>query len=391
MKVNPCLKLAASAALLCSWIAPSSLRADDTSANISIGKMITNLKISGDIRLRQENFWKASAGQRDRSRQRYRFRLGIQSQIQDITIGFRMASGTGEQVSTNQSFDNLSSQKQIWIDQAYVQWKAFTWLSLPGVHMENPFWRVYSSDVMWDGDVNPEGFAQKFEYRFHERFTGFANFGQFVLDEDSTETRDQWMFGHQVGMKTKILEENYWTLAGTLYQFKYENLNNFAAAVNNEGGTRKTVGATTDIYAASFTIVHLTQEISAKLGPWPFKLHADYVKNVESNGPLGAAVAPEQAGYQIGGQLGKAGAAKTWEVAYYYKWLETNAVISDLADSDFGDGGTNRRGHILWIGFAPRDYINLTAKLFVTEVIRPALPPGSDNINRLQLDMSVKF
>ena len=118
------------------WLSAVPLRADDTSSNISIGKMISNLKISGDMRIRQEFFWNSSNSNTqtparpdpytaDRSRQRFRFRLGIAPQIQDVLVAFRLASGTGEQVSTNQTLDNGFTLKKLWIDQAYMQWKTF--------------------------------------------------------------------------------------------------------------------------------------------------------------------------------------------------------------------------------------------------------------------------
>ena len=125
-------------------IAGTTAFADETSALISLSKAIKNLKIGGDMRIRQENFWKSSPRQLDRSRQRFRFRLGIQPEFDNIKVGFRMASGTGEQVSTNQSLDNLSSQPGLWIDQAYIQWKPWEWVSFNGGRMANPFWRLYS-------------------------------------------------------------------------------------------------------------------------------------------------------------------------------------------------------------------------------------------------------
>lgn len=375
------------------------VQADDTSANISIAKFVSNVKWGGDIRIRQENFWKSTAGQRDRSRQRFRLRYGLESTIQDIKVVFKMASGTGEQVSTNQSFDNLSSQKPLWIDMAYLEWKAFEWMKLSGGRMSNPLWRVYSSDLVWDGDFNPEGFAQQFEYKVNETITPFANFMQMVLDEDSTDTRDQWMYVFQLGAKTKIMEELGLDLAGSYYRPTYETVNNFGAGVNNEGNTR---AGTTDVITATFSIVHLTSQINTRFFAWPLKLHADYVKNIADNGHLHGAIANDQAGYQAGAILGKAGAAKTWEAGYFYKYLEVNATIADIADSDFGDGGTNRKGHIFWFTFAPRDYLTLTAKFFNTEVLHPSyqstatggittIPPGADNINRFQLDLVCKF
>jgi hypothetical protein len=372
--------------------------ADDTAQNISIAKFISALKISGDMRVRQENFWKSANGQKDRSRQRFRFRLGIQPQIDDVTVGFRLASGTGEQISTNQSFDNLFSQKQIFIDQAYIQWKAFEWLKLTGGRMNNPFWRLYSSDLVWDDDVNPEGFAQQLEYKFHERLTGFVNLGQFALDEDSTDNRDQWMFGYQAGIQTKWFKETKWNLSAALYDLDNERVSTFDQNTANEGNSR-VLGSGISTVTANFTMLHLSNEFKTKVGPLPISLQADYVVNIADNGQdtifhgtrVVGSSSTEKVGYQIGGIIGKASAANTWEAAYFFKWLETNASVADLADADFGDGGTNRRGHIFWVAYNPREYLQLKAKMFVTEVLRPNLAPGPDHINRLQIDLSVKF
>ncbi len=374
------------------------LRADDTSGNISIGKMITNLKIAGDMRVRQENFWKSTAGQTDRSRQRFRFRLGIEPQLQDITVGFRIASGTGEQVSTNQSFTTFSSQKGLWIDQANLQWKALPWLKLMGGKMFNPLWRLYSSDIVFDDDFNPEGFAQQLDYTFCERLSVFANLTQVALDEDSSDNRDQWMLAYQAGFQTKLFNETKWTLAASLIDLDNEMANNFSQTTVEEGNTRFP-GSATSTTTAYFTMIHLTTELKSKIGPLPFSVQADYVNNIADNSvnPTKASAATtlpaqvENVGYQVGMILNKAAKPMSWEAAYFFKWLETNASLADMVDADFGDGGTNRRGHIMWLAFSPREYVQLKAKLFVTEVIRPGLAPGADNINRMQLDMSVKF
>lgn len=48
-------------------------------------------------------------------------------------------------------------------------------------------------------------------------------------------------------------------------------------------------------------------------------------------------------GYQAGVIVGKASDPQSWEAAYFYKLVETDATVADLADSDFGNGGTNRK------------------------------------------------
>lgn len=377
--------------------------ADDTSANISISKYISNLKIGGDLRLRQENFWKSTPGQTDRSRQRYRLRFGINPVIENFNVVFRMASGTGEQVSTNQSFDNLSGEKGLWIDQAFIGWKAFEWMGLKatvtGGRMQNPLWRVYSSDLVWDDDFNPEGFHQGLEYAYG-RGSLFFNAMQMVLDEDSGDNRDQWLYSFQVGARTRVYKDNFFTIAAALIDAENERVNDFGqaagGAVNNEGNSRFPGAASTG--TAFYTMAHVTAELKTKIWILPVSFMGDYVKNiadnsvdpVQNNRVYGSS-ATEVVGYQFGAVIGQAKAANTWEVAYFFKWAETNATFADIADSDFGDGGTNRRGHIFWIAYNPKEYLQIKAKGFCTEVLRTDLAPGRDNINRFQLDASIKF
>ena len=95
--------------------------------------------------------------------------------------------------------------------------------------------------------------------------------------------------------------------------------------------------------------------------------------------------------YQFGTIVGSAKAKGTWELAYFKKYAETDSTVADVADSDFGDGGTNRKGHIVWIAYAPRDWMLLKVKGFITDTIDRQFTPGDKAVNRLQTDVSVKF
>ena len=117
------------------------------------------LTFGGDLRIRQESFFNAGAD--DRHRQRYRLRFGVKADMDTWGATLRLASGTGEQVSTNQTFGNGWNQKSLYIDQAYATAKPGEWLKIHAGKQENPFWRVYSSDLIWDSDVNPEGFSER--------------------------------------------------------------------------------------------------------------------------------------------------------------------------------------------------------------------------------------
>lgn len=113
-------------------------------------KEVDRITFGGDLRLRHESFMNDSeTASRNRDRHRQRFRLRFRHpKIDEFLVGIQLASGEGQQISTNQSFDALFSQKPIWIQQAYLQWKAAQWLKLTGGKMPNPFFRAYSSDIV---------------------------------------------------------------------------------------------------------------------------------------------------------------------------------------------------------------------------------------------------
>jgi len=399
MDINKMKIKIAALVVLASIFAGANVRADDTSANISIAKFITNMKMGGDFRLRQENFWRSTnkPNNPDRSRQRFRLRWGLETSIQDVIVKFRLASGTGEQVSTNQTFDNSFVQKQIWIDQASLSWKAFEWLKISGGKMENPNWTNYTSDIVWDADLNPEGFAEQLDYSLNDRIAVFGNFGQFPLKETSGDTRDPWMFSNQIGVRTKVFDETKINIAANYIKNQYENSTSLAPNVIQKGNNRFP-GSSISSVTGNYDMYHLTGEIATRVWIFPLDIQGDYVINNGELYPAKGAAADNKpvsqqdiVGYQVGFIAGKAKSANTWEAAYFFKYAEFNCTLADFADSDFGDGGLNRKGHIMWIAYAPRDYIQLKAKLFVTETLHAELSPGLDNINRFQLDCVVKF
>lgn len=350
-----------------------------------LAKWVDRINFSGDLRLRQESF-RMEAPNVDRTRQRFRLRLGSALKIDDFLVGFQLASGTGEQVSTNQSFDNLFSQKQIWIQQAYLQWKAAPWLAIAGGKMPNPFFRAYSSDIVWDDDVTPEGFSQNLTLKMTEMIVLFVNAGQFVLDEDSTDNNDQWLFGEQAGAQIGLGKETKVALAGAFYNFKNATQGSFGQAAVQDGNSRAPVTTgTPTVLVNEYRVLDITAQLDLKVGDLPLAFQGDYVKN------LADTTTGKDVGYQAGFIIGKASDPQTWEAAYFYKLVETDATVADLADSDFGNGGTNRKGHIVWITYSPTRALQWKAKYFITQAEDESLPPGEKEIDRLQIDLSIKF
>ena len=382
-------------AILWLGIAPLSSVFADTS--VEGQKWVDSLKFGGDLRLRGDGLLN-SGGKSDRSRERFRLRFGAEFTTQDLLAALRFASGSGSQLSANQTEGAAFGQKPLWIDLAYLQYKPQEYVKLVGGRMPNAFWQLYASDSMWDPDLNPEGTAEKVEIPADERLKVFANFAQMPISEVKGNESDPWMFGEQVGAKATLFEETRLTMAIADYGFMNETKSPLfgsviaADATNGHSfGNSRTAAGDAGILTSPFNILQFTSELAFHAGPVPLSLQGDFVTNTREN--LGRG----RNGYQTGFIAGKASAAHTWEGAYFYKYLQDNATIADFADDDFGNGGTNRAGHIFWVAYSPRDYVQFKLKYYITRVLNQALtevqkdPVYDGDINRVFVDVMVKF
>lgn len=399
-----CLKKEALLAVFTMALVTLNVSRASADTDLQFNKWVETVKINGDLRLRHEIFDKKTNGQTDRVRERFRLRLNMDFGLPNkFTVKTTLASGTGEQVSTNQSFDNLSSQKSLWIDKAYLVWAPIDMLKFQAGRMDNPIWRQYSSDVVWDGDFNPEGFSESYS-QLVGPVSVFANALQMVVDEDSgnntseaigtnqfntfgNSQRDQWMIGNQIGVEFRLPMESRFKLAYANYDWINERFGDFGAGVNNEGN-RRSVASSTGSLVNNFTVNEFTGVLSSWIYKLPVQVQGTWIENSAARGVFNP---KEDTGWQLGTIVGKAGAKNGWEVAYFRKHVRTDATVADVADSDFGDGGTNREGNIMWAAYSPLDWMIFSAKYFQTKVINTALAPGADDINRFQFDTVVKF
>ena len=345
---------------------------------LAFAPWVDTLKVSGDLRLRHESFLKDP--DLDRHRQRFRLRLGSEWGMGNISIGLQLASGTGETTSTNQSFDGLFSQKAFWIDRVYLRWQAASWMSATFGKMPNPLFTTALGDGVWDSDVNPEGFAEQMTWAVSERSTVFFRLGQFILDEDGGDNNDQWLLAQQIGGTIQRDDRTAFTLAVGYLDFVNSTAGHFGGAMQ-EGNTRNAAG----VLVYPFRVLHVVVEAAAEAGSWPLVFSADYIKNM-ADPETGKAT-----GFDVGFRLGKAKHPNSGEVTYIYKHLEDDATVADLADSDFGDGGTNRKGHILSGAWQVTAWGQARATVYFTQVEDETRPPGQDDIHRIQLDWIIKF
>jgi hypothetical protein len=142
----------------------------------------TRTKLTGDMRVRHESiaiedepnsgtFAAATSAttrsMRDRSRQRIRARVGATTLVNSqVEMGVQIATGgSADRRSTNQDLDGMFDKKAVWLDLGYIAYKP---IQVPGLvlssgKMKQPWMSV--ADMMWDGDINPEGFAAAYRRR----------------------------------------------------------------------------------------------------------------------------------------------------------------------------------------------------------------------------------
>lgn len=341
--------------------------------------------IGGDIRLRHEYIDQDNKST-DQHRQRVRARVGMQADVnENVKSGVRLASGTDDPTSTNQSFDDSFSSKEIRLDQAFVSWQIAEALSLIGGKMEQPWTSV--SDLIWDSDVTPEGFAAVLGTG-SESVSLTANTGYLWLDEISSSDDDRMLYTGQVGLETAVSESMKVLLGGSIYH--YDNMEGLPLLVDSEDSfgndaVEVTTGTgeeatTSSVYANGFEVYELFGQLSAKAGEVPVKVYGQLASN--------DAASTDDTGYLVGVKLGKAKDPGSFEVGYNYRDLEANAVLGALTDSDFGGGGTNSEGHKLNGTVAIAKAWNAGATLFLNTLD----PDGEDvDYTRVQLDLVAKF
>ena len=360
-------------------------------AGLIAGAPITNaqedsgIELSGDLRLRQE-FIDKDDGSSNRQRQRLRARLNANADVnENVKAGIRLASGSAEPTSTNQSFDDAFSSKPLQLDKAYLSWQLTEALELIGGKMGKPWINV--SELVWDGDVNPEGFAAKAKTEA-ETISLEANAGYFWLDEISSTEKDRMLYTGQIALGVALNDSTRLLLGGSAYI--YDHMKGLPLLVDTEDGFGNesvdvTSGTGVDAvtrkaYAEDFEIFELFGKISSTVGDVPVSLLGQLVSN--------DAASRDDSGFLIGAKLGKAKEPGSFEIEYNYRDLEENAVLGAFSDSDFAGGGTDAEGHVIKAKLALAKAWTAGGALYLNRID----PNGKDiDYSRVQIDLIAKF
>ncbi len=418
---------------------------------------ISTIKLKGDLRLRAENiayadrnlsnsyldvseindaggFGKADRPflniTEDRERLRARARIALEAKVSTNTkASFRLSTGnTTNPVSTNQTLGNSGNRYQVVMDQAYLNYKAYTfegfqWGGFWGGRMPNPW---IHTDLVWDSDLAFEGVAATF-YMNLIRADGlddvaeygpklFFTLGAFPLQERELSSEDKWLYGSQIGLDWLFSNQSKLIVALGYYNFdnvigkRNDPLNDPDGLLTQETAPEfmQKGNSLFDILdnpndldadllglAADYNLLNPTIVIDvAHFAPYHIVLYLDYVKNIgyeqeEVSSRATQVSGSEVEGYQIKLLAGWPTVTKyrDWQFYLAFKHLEADAVLDAFTDSDFHLGGTDTEGWLAGFQYGLDDNTWISVRwLSADEITGP--PFGVDVA---QIDLNVRF
>jgi hypothetical protein len=358
---------------------------------------LPKIYLSGDLRIRNENFWfdEDAAGfeRDDRHRGRYRFRLSGRADVNEwAKVMFRIGTGDDDFNnsirSTNETFDGFFNRDGVQIDQAYAHvtppWQGESF----GYHLEmgrvpNPYVSKVGKDYMlWDSDIQPEGGSVRFTYDGFDAISLYANGGFYIVDEESSH-KDPNLTAVQLGGVGRV--KDGWELGA---RFSFFSFGSISDEFLLNGQTFGNVVANDDAQ----NIVEFRGFVKTdRVKDWPLLVYGTYAQNLGVDGI--AAADGEDSAWGVGAEIGDK--ESFFKLGFGYFAIEANAFPSFFTDSDLFDGRTNRQGFTVYGSRSLGKGVDLNITLFKSEEIEDD-PIFIDSVvdsdrTRLQVDLVYKF
>jgi Putative porin len=425
------------------------------SNKIKISDAIKSVEFYGDVRMRYEDrigrsnvpTVGASTGTPvttpdafDRQRWRYALRLGVRGDAsEDFFYGLRLDTSTNPRSpwvtfgddSTTGPGPSAKNSDAINVAQVFVGWRATDWLTIQVGKGPN---QLFTSPMVWDPDIAPEGLTERINYKLTDSFTTFATFGQWMY-QDFNPDNTTWQ---SLGFNKQDLFMYAWEVGG---QYKMSERSSFRGAVNyytytggkSSGFNAKFTGEPTVTAAGNFNdaarqigindlrVIEVPLEFKFPVFSYAGMLYGNIAKNLDGSDRATAAgkgaYGNQDKAYQVGLSLGTSGLAYgptqgpvygtsakkgTWEARTYYQRVEQFALDPNLVDSDFFEGRTNMKGYYFAFAYSPADALITTVRYGQGKRLNDALGTGGDNpdlpalnpvtdYKLMQFDLTLRF
>lgn len=340
--------------------------------------------LKGDLRFRNELTKEEQAAptpEAEQFRQRLRVRFGGSAKVNEKTeVVLRLATGstaTTDTVSTNQTLTDYYSRKGFYLDLAYFNHKCGDDTQIWGGKTPLVFATAGGSELVFDGDLAPEGMAFKYKHAM-ESTEVFANIGASWLAErfsatGATDNTDVGLVGGQIGLLQKY--DN----VGLMLAVANYNFSNIKGATAPSAKGNTLVGG---LYANEYNLTVADIELSTTLSELPVALYYEMSTNSEGGNYKTAG--------NVGVNFGKLKDPGSWAVKLDTREVEKDAVVGVLSDGDAGGGGTDLRSTRLTGLYQLAENTNMAVSLFKGERFISSTTFTAD-YTKAQLDFNFNF
>lgn len=413
---------------------------------------IKSMQLFGDLRFRYEyrgvdNVLPASPGAYApstyyRERFRYALRIGLRGDlVDDFNYGIRFETANNPRSPWDTFGNNTTSgsvapsdknSSGIYIGQAYLGWHPTDWYEMTVGRMPMP---LYTTPMVWDSDINPEGAFEKFKYTI-DNVDLFADFGQFDYQDpneaSAVPSSDTFLLTWQAGGNVRIGKDMSVKIAPILYTYtgmgstnggsanglnlRYTGQGNLLGANPNYNGTgggpAYNQNGINDLLVLEIPAEFNFKIWNTPLGTLQGRIFGDFAYNLDGadrarsayNAGAGAGAFPGVSGpqtsqvkaYQVGIGFGSAGPVygptqglvygstskrNTWEARFYWQHIEQYALDVNLLDSDFFEGRANLQGFYSAFAYSITDDIISTIRFGYASQIEGGLGTGGNNLD----------
>ncbi len=323
---------------------------------------------SGDLRYRQEVIESDTVG---RSRSRIRARIKAEAEVNEkVDVTLRLATGGHGVTSTNQTLGNYGSNKPIDLDMAYFEWRPVGSLKIWAGKMKNPLYQG-NSDLIFDTDWTPGGYAFNYETGRDDGFAMFINFSEISIDERANTKRDASLDGSQIGFRIPFLGTELTLGYGAL---RFDNIKGYDGAFINRGNS-----LVLDKYVNEYNLQQIFLAYDFKIKDIGVQIFVEDVNNTE--------VVEQSKGFLYGFKVGNAEKKGTWDLKITYRELEKDAVLGGITDGDTF-GGTDGKGVVLGFNYACGDNSSLGLSFYD---VKRSVSMVEIDYKKLHLNYVMKF
>ena len=352
-------------------------------------------KWKGDTRFRIEQDWSSRKSdgsyRNDRTRARYRFRVGFVKNINKNTeVGFRVRTGS----LTNQQDPHVTIGKApgefstigLGIEKLYVKYQYDNFFAWIGKN-EFPFWKQH--EILWNDNVFPEGITLGYKYAVNKNMYITPIASHFIF-KSSGLSLDQDSYISSLQLESKIDINPYNDLKfniGNIYFNQMPNIPDVEDPANFDY----------NLITSSFAYTYKNWQRPVSIGFDAYYNTVDYT-NTEA---IPQSLKEEKLGLVFNVKIGELKKKNDLLFHFYYANIGKYALVDYLAQNDWGrwdysshnaSAGrlTNYSGMEFKVGYAISDKISINARYYtLTEKVK--MGKEKENGQRARLDLNVKF